>query len=79
MEPEPASADPASPPKLGDSGPGQRGPPGPESPHAQRPQGPALTGGGSERGGAAAGTLPPRALGRATEGASRGEGGPKPG
>lgn len=51
-------------------------PRGPE-PHARRPQGPALTGGGSESAGAAAGTVPPRAPGRAAQGG--GEGGPKPG
>lgn len=69
-EPEPASADADSSLKRGVSNPGQRAL-GAREPHARRPQGPALTGGGSERGGAAAGTVPPKTPGRAAEGAAR--------
>lgn len=63
VEREPASTDPASPPKWGASGPGQRGPQGPRAPRAAT-AGPDADGGGSERGGAAARTVPPRAPGR---------------
>nr|CAI9695086.1 unnamed protein product [Rangifer tarandus platyrhynchus] len=44
---------------------------GAREPHARQPQGPALTGGGSERDGAAAGTVPPKTPGGAAERAAR--------
>lgn len=64
--PQPLPPRPKGVPPAGDSG-----APGAQESHARRPQGPALTGGGSEHSGAGAETMPPSAPGRAAEGAAR--------